>query len=298
MTSLDVYPAGRIGNLLFFSAAAALFASKLNIAEGDIAWHGHKRDLKSIQELIPFYPTLNESVVSESLQILIRNFFGTKGNLPVRSLQKIDSLRKRFGKKILSLESISFELDCQDKYAIFDYFQTFEVVSHVSENWKRYAEVRYAERLPKDLLNLISRSDAFVVHLRFGDYLDSNHKVVYGELSSDFYSRALSSLGASSSSTVLITTDSPTEAREKLLRSGFDNLITVSERWGTSPVEDFMTLVLSQQKVLSNSTFSWWAGYLSGDPTKICAPSPLSKSGGRQCAWDPRWLTVPAHWAA
>jgi hypothetical protein len=297
MTSLDVYPAGRIGNSLFFSAAAALFASKLNMAEENIAWYGHEPDLKSIQELVPFYPTLHEPGLSESLQIQIRNFFGSKGNLPIRNLQKIDSLRRRFGKKILSLDSIPFELDRQDKYAIFDYFQTFEVVSYVSENWKRYAETEYAERLPKDLLNLISRSDAFVVHLRFGDYLDSNHKVVYGELSSDFYSLALSSLGASSSSTVLITTDSPTEAREKLLRSGFNNLTTVSEGWGTDPVEDFMTLVLSQQKVLSNSTFSWWAGYLSGDPTRVCAPSPLSKDGGRQCAWDPRWLAIPAHWA-
>ena len=40
--------------------------------------------------------------------------------------------------------------------------------------------------------------------------------------------------------------------------------------------EEFILLTTMDRKILSNSTFSWWAGYLSQGTNIIMAPEPLS----------------------
>jgi hypothetical protein len=67
-----------------------------------------------------------------------------------------------------------------------------------------------------------------------------------------------------------------------------------SDEFNLSSAEELALLAKSQTKVLSNSTYSWWAGYLSKDDSITIAPSPLIISLENNPAKDPRWRGVQA----
>jgi hypothetical protein len=293
---LHVYPAGRTGNLLYFAAASLHFSKVLEIQEDAICWHGEEESLRDIQALIPFTPTLREHRFSELLKSSIVSFLGKESTIPLRLVQKCEFIHQRSGRIQLSLDHLSQKLEQDRTYVIHEYFQSFLGVVNIIESWKAWALAHYPIHCAQDAVKTISQRDTFVAHLRFGDYLHPDHRRAYGELSEDYYSLALSHLGATERSNILFASDSVPLARVKLAKAGFRNSISFEEVGVAGPIQEFMCLVLSHRKVLSNSTFSWWAGYLSSDVARIVAPSPLSRDGGRPYAWDPRWEEVPSSW--
>jgi hypothetical protein len=95
--------------------------------------------------------------------------------------------------------------------------------------------------------------DAVGIHYRRGDYVGNPN---YVQLGDDYYKNAFYGL---------------TNSEYTIARS--DDAKFVKYTWGQicgTEIEDFISLAVCKEHIISNSTYSWWAAYLSGG--KVVAP--------------------------
>ena len=59
------------------------------------------------------------------------------------------------------------------------------------------------------------------------------------------------------------------------------------------PLQVLCLFAACPTKILSNSTFSWWAGYLSHPDQITAAPSPLALGRPGDPAFAPEWVPIP-----
>ena len=94
----------------------------------------------------------------------------------------------------------------------------------------------------------------------------------------------------------VVVSDDPGWCREHLAWLADRGELRFATRDG--PLSDFRAIATARQAVLTNSTFSYWGGYvggvLHGGDSHVWAPSFFSRSqeGGRAWHLDPRWHVV------
>ena len=123
-------------------------------------------------------------------------------------------------------------------------------------------------------LNNFIQSGGIGIHIRLGDYLKPENEY-FGILDPAYYMNSLKDLGVASGSTIWVFTDSPEIAREiyaKSLESVY-KIIWPSQLYKATSIEEFKLLANSKKIVIANSTFSWWAAYLSDAGTNVRYPS-------------------------
>lgn len=124
----------------------------------------------------------------------------------------------------------------------------------------------------RDIFNIetkIINKDKLVLHIRETDYVDLNHFLGY-----DYYKKLINDSGFSD--VVIVTDNSESETVKKLLSEGcvlnttgkVTNFNTASDDRG---MQDFNTLLYSENIATSQSSFSWWAAFL-GNHKKIIMP--------------------------
>ena len=110
-----------------------------------------------------------------------------------------------------------------------------------------------------DLASETINKDKLVLHIRDGDY--NNLGVIIGY---DFYKQLIKDLNYTD--IIIVTDDSRGEVTKKLLADGCtlstEGHFEFNLNWNTRDACDFKTLLLSENIVISQSTFSWWAGFL------------------------------------
>jgi hypothetical protein len=143
------------------------------------------------------------------------------------------------------------------------------------------------QELAKELRNLDhfkfnndSTEDYLSAHIRLGDYLfnskTNNH---HGTVTADYVVTALVKLREQLNlNKVKVITDSP-EAINPYLKTINDNGF-VTQLVSQNQVSDFHSLGKAKGIVISNSSFSWWAGYYANKrfDAKVVAPYPWFKS--------------------
>jgi hypothetical protein len=168
------------------------------------------------------------------------------------------------------------------------YFQSYKY-AELTRNTLSMAKV---QKVGPELafLNSIARTELpLVVHCRFGDYLLERG---FGIPSSDYYSKAIEKLLESNHfNCIWVFSDDLEKAREKL---SLGERLPV--RWINS-VDDsvastLQAMRLGQGYVVANSTFSWWAAFLSlNSSSEVVAPKPWFMG-----AEDPKEL-IPPNWS-
>jgi hypothetical protein len=163
-----------------------------------------------------------------------------------------------------------------DGTKLFGYFQSWRYLDSVQKEIRE--RVLAAQNLPqssRDWLaaqqsRIAEAENAVLVHVRRGDYLLPAHRNFHGVLQSDYYQRALESLGyPSASNKVYVMSDDQGLAREGL--SFMSDFEFINQPPGST---DALTLLLAatfKKFVIANSSFSWWAAWLSGS-TEVVAP--------------------------
>jgi hypothetical protein len=122
--------------------------------------------------------------------------------------------------------------------------------------------------------------DYIGIHVRRGDYL--NHPTIHPTCSMDYYEEALSLLP---DRPVKIFSDDHEWCAENFKGSRFE----ISQR---NFIEDFELLSKCNYQIIANSSFSWWAAWLS-DSKKVIAPSEWFGFNGPGSAKD----IVPSNWS-
>ncbi len=101
------------------------------------------------------------------------------------------------------------------------------------------------------------------VHVRGGDYLNSNNYSAFGAVCSlDYYSEAKKRiLEQEPNCKFLIFSDNVSWAKEKLSFHD-ENTIYVDQKTGEDDVADLYLMSICPHIIMANSTYSWWAAWL------------------------------------
>lgn len=134
------------------------------------------------------------------------------------------------------------------------------------------------------------------IHIRRGDYLREPER---GVLTRNYYERALQQ-AATHDRPIWAFSDDPAEART-FLASLSERLEFIQVPKGVPAAESLMLLAGASTIVACNSTFSWWAAFLSDADVVIPDPFGLESltwnAHQRARMLDPAWLEVEAEYA-
>ena len=122
----------------------------------------------------------------------------------------------------------------------------------------------------KSLSEEIKTVPTLAIHLRLGDYLGLEH--IYGSLSEKFIAAAIHHLAtARTYQRIWVFSDSPQRLPEFVFKSLGPDRIIGPELLG-SPLENLVLMASGASLIASNSSFSWWAAFLSGAENPVVAP--------------------------
>lgn len=130
-----------------------------------------------------------------------------------------------------------------------------------------------------------------LLHVRLGDYLNENS---FGIPGAEYFTKALRYLRSNSIGTkeidLVIFSDSPDLLNRFLDKETIEGSL-IHDGGNLSPIETLHLMSKANNFVISNSTFSWWAAYLSKNETRtVIAPKPWFSTVA-----PPKSL-IPAEW--
>jgi len=242
---------GGIGNQLFCLYAGRFAAinsnSKLELDLGQLGSAATSRNFQLGDLEFPFAFSLKEGGPRRRSLFLYR----------VLKRSKFLSKLVRFYKSPV----VGFDrylLNLRKPLTLNGYFQTYEYVSRITDSRKNTPLFKlksvgsaYLE-LEKRILNL----KPVVLHIRRGDYLDSRNIHSIGALSDDYFMGILKTYGTERP--VWVFSNDSNLANFSM----FPNLEFISTG-ALTDLEELMLMSKAEDIVISNSTFSWWSGYLS-----------------------------------
>lgn len=291
--AVHVHASGRLGNQLFLAAAAQALASRM---QARVIWHGSRGDLETVRRLLP---VRIDSVRRHGLvrRLLDREArpMAERGLLP-RTLFSLWWRSQSVCRETLADEDGAVAgIRPASRVLIRDFHQRFENVAAALTALDRGAGYRAA--LPPALLARVAQESPIGVHMRFGDFLTPSALTSWGQLAPEWFAAAIRELRGLGhmDSPIWVFSDDPEAARIALAVNGISPALIVAEL-GLDVTQELGLLAACPAKVISSSTFSWWAGYLSDPAAAVVAPQPLMRAGERESAADPRWMRLPAVW--
>ncbi len=145
------------------------------------------------------------------------------------------------------------------------------------------------EQLTKE----IQQSEPVAIHLRQGDYVNLSH--IYGTSSLVFLKSALEELGQRVDlRNVWLFTDTPSSTPSVILDYLSPQRV-IGPQDLTRPLENLVLMSQSKALVAANSSFSWWAAFLTSPGTPVVAPrfinAPVNNFSS-QSELDPNWRII------
>lgn len=115
------------------------------------------------------------------------------------------------------------------------------------------------------------------VHVRRGDYLESDASARFGVLSDDYYRRAITMLARELGSVVAVVfSDDPPLVQANLR---LDVPTVYPDQARLPPLQALRLMASCDHFVIANSSFSWWAAWLGTHGEKqVVAPEPWSRA--------------------
>jgi hypothetical protein len=143
----------------------------------------------------------------------------------------------------------------------------------------------------KDLYNKILNTNSICITIRRGDYVtNSNFAKVFNICDINYYNKAIELIKTKvDNPTFFVFSDDVEWCRNNINIDG-----EVYYEDGTDPVWEKLRLMYScKHFIISNSTFSWWAQYLSRNDDKVVvAPSRWANTGYPYDIYDNKWYKI------
>lgn len=205
--------------------------------------------------------------IINSILCRVNNSFGPRARYNIE--KKYQKIFNKFGIYICVDGYVeTFKTKSKIKYAD-GYFQSEKYFNNIGEKIKQVFTVK-DEMLDtnKKIYNKIKKSNSVCVHIRRGDYTQiSNHLVC----TIDYYKKAMDVINkkVSNAEFFIFSDDIP------WVKENIDFKYKVNFVEGNNPNYEELRLMYScKHFIISNSSFSWWAQYLSTNNDKVVvAPS-------------------------
>ena len=124
-----------------------------------------------------------------------------------------------------------------------------------------------------DLVRRIEDTDTVAIHVRRGDYLEGKCKSIYTDLNEEYYRKAIlranTLLGDSSAEGAKLFFFSNDIIWCKEHFADLTNAVFIDDSMSSSEHTDMMMMQKSRCLIMANSTFSWWAAWLSDREDRI-----------------------------
>jgi hypothetical protein len=192
----------------------------------------------------------------------------------------------------------SSEPDLKFTFFINGYFQTPKYFFQCKESSRILNDMKkYLHEMSYDS-NSLSFSNSIGIHLRRGDYMHPQNSY-FGVLSVEYYKDCILRLRREMNfSQIIIFSDShlPLEF-EFELRKTFENLDLINTTsFEITDVETLAMMMRCKSLAISNSTFAWWAAFLS-DNYKICCSAKWFKGKIDPFGIYPdNWIKIQSKW--
>jgi hypothetical protein len=176
------------------------------------------------------------------------------------------------------------------------YFQSWRYFDEVADELRhRFTTIGEPTDWFLETKAALQQLDQWVaVHVRQGDYLDPVVAEKHGNVTGGFFDRALETMDRlGRGGRVVLFSDRP-ETAQSLTRRFSDALVIEPPRH-SHPIESINLMAMAQGLVASNSSFSWWAGYLGERPDRpVICPRPWfgRLEHDTRDLLLPDWLTV------
>jgi hypothetical protein len=207
----------------------------------------------------------------------------TQGHILIRRKYHwfIDFLIIRFRKRFLR-NTFIFEGDSSDAALKKINFKTKEVYGFFQDS-------RLVVQTWDELLEKMKKSEKFspivsakpidriAIHARFGDYSDdARTREIYGLTQISYYLKSIEFLTKASDTVQNIVVVTDDIGKAKLLFDTIKNFGIIEYISNTDPLLDLLEIARSTNVILSNSTFSWWGGWIANQihDAKIVYPRP------------------------
>lgn len=133
---------------------------------------------------------------------------------------------------------------------------------------------------------VIHRENSCSIHVRRGDYTNPEQMEAHGLLGMDYYNKAIDMVLAEQPDTqFMIFSDDIKWCMENFKINAF--FIHQSD------IEDLLTMSTCNRHIISNSTFGWWAAWLSFTNKQTIAPRQWFKhTQGWDDLYEPNWTVI------
>lgn len=175
----------------------------------------------------------------------------------------------------------------KNKFCI-GYFQSEAYFKHISDKIRREITPRHDLRPElQAFIHSIQSSDSVCLSIRMGDYMNNP---VHGVCTLSYYRKAIDKIyQLKPNAKIFVFSDSPKDVIEHFK---FQNPV-VMEPDGCNELEKLTYMSICKHFILSNSSFSWWAQYLSDYKDKIIiAPDKWFAVDVPCNIYQPEWLLL------
>lgn len=147
-----------------------------------------------------------------------------------------------------------------------------------------HADFRLKLDAISDAIKLNEPGRYAVIHVRRGDYLHAKNRAKHPVLDLDYYKEIIERIqSVEPNIEILAVSDDPDWVSQQGL--------PVRIRRGANAIDDFRVMVHSAYLACANSTFSWWAGWLS-QADEVYVPKFWDPLATDSALLDPRWKLV------
>jgi hypothetical protein len=150
------------------------------------------------------------------------------------------------------------------------YFQSEDYFDNIRKRIDKEIIIKkkYRKIFNKRYGPLFKEKKILAIHCRFGDYLNWSDDILGTNLTlpESYYLNAISKIDNIDDYLIIVVTDDIPNLRNYFKFT--ENKLIISE----NDIMDFQILQNAHKLIISNSSFSWWAGYLNTNSDVIYAP--------------------------
>jgi len=159
--------------------------------------------------------------------------------------------------------SAEFRANPQDTGYLLGYWQAYPYFEDFIHDLRRQLSVSapLSERTRR-IADAIRNSNSIFLHIRRGDYLKPAHARFHGNLDIRYYANGLERILKQSSNAALYVFSDDMEWSKQNIRSSLPTTF-VDHTSAATAHEDFHLMTLCRHSIVANSSFSWWAAWLS-----------------------------------
>lgn len=175
----------------------------------------------------------------------------------------------------------------------FQSWKYFEPYSDIIKSELKVIQEPSAEN--RKMLEEISGSNAICVHIRRGDYVNSRWSKTLDICGFDYYKRAMRFISERVENPRFFVFTNSSDDADWILNNYHFEYPVKYVKLENPDYEELRLMYSCKHFIISNSTFSWWAQYLSDNPLKIiCAPDRWNRREDIDCSdiYMPGWNLI------